>query len=95
MSNAPHIRLREEDRCPWCGKVVDSLSTLEGEPPFAKEGDMSVCFGCTEVMQFDADMRLKKMTAAEIATLSPDEAADLRQTQDAIRAYLRNEKGER
>ena len=90
--HAPHIRLRE-DRCPWCGKTVDSLSTLEGEPPFAREGDMAVCFGCAEVMQFDADMRLIKMTAAEIAAaLSPEEAADLIETQDAIRAYLKGER---
>jgi hypothetical protein len=88
--DAPHIRLRQ-DRCPYCGKTVDSLGTLQGEPPLASEGDMSVCFGCGEVMQFDADFRLQKMSAAEIAALTPEEAADLKKTQEMIRAHLRGE----
>ena len=87
----PHIRLRE-DHCPYCGKMVDSLCTLEGEPPFANEGDLVVCFGCAEIMQFGADLRMKKMTMAEIAALSPEELADMKQTQDAIRSFLANEK---
>jgi hypothetical protein len=89
--DVPHIRLRE-DRCPYCGEVIDSASTLEGEPPLATPGDMSLCFYCAEVAQFGADFKLKKMSTREIAMLSPEEAADLKQTQDALRAFLQSEK---
>jgi len=91
MSDVPHIRLRE-DRCPYCGEVVDSASTLKDDVPLATPGDMSVCFYCAEVMQFGADFKLKKMSTREIAALSAEEKADLKQTQDAVRAFLQSEK---
>jgi len=47
-----------------------------------------VCFGCGETLRFDGKLRLRKMTLAELAALAPEEAADLQQTQQAIRKFL-------
>jgi hypothetical protein len=75
-------------RCPHCGQKLDAASVLQGEVPLPEPDDLTVCFGCGEALQFDAKLRLRKMTAAELAALAPDEAAELRQTQQAIRKFL-------
>lgn len=51
-------------------------------------GDMSVCIGCGEVLQFDERLRLVPMKASQIAALLPDEAAELRKVQTVVRAFL-------
>jgi len=47
-----------------------------------------VCFGCGEALTFDRRLRLQRISAAELAALHPDEAAELRQTQHAVRSFL-------
>lgn len=51
-------------------------------------GDLALCFGCGEVLQFGRRLRLQRITAAEITALDPETAADLRQTQTLVRAFL-------
>lgn len=83
----PHVRVPEV-RCPHCGHRLDAAGTLAGAVPRPKRFDLTVCFGCGEVLQFDRRLRLQRITANELAALTPDEAADLRQTQTAIREFL-------
>ncbi len=78
-------------QCPHCGQTVDAISTLAGQVPKPKPADMTVCLGCGEVLQFDEQLRVRKMTATEIAALTPEEAFDLKQTQAAIRDFLASE----
>ena len=87
----PHVRFAES-ACPYCGKPLDSVGTLEGDVPPPSKGDMAVCFGCAEIMQFGDGMTMEKMSADELAALSFDEIADIRKTQGAIRAILEQEK---
>jgi hypothetical protein len=83
-------RLRTS-RCPHCGYQMDAAAVLDGPPPQPSEGDLSVCFGCGETLRFDGKLRLRKMTLAEMAALAPEEAADLQQTQQAVRKFLASE----
>jgi len=53
-----------------------------------KPADLTVCFGCGEALTFDRRLRLQRISAAELAALHPDEAAELRKTQHAVRAFL-------
>ena len=76
-------------RCPHCGKKLNAAGRLgEDAPPMPTPGDMMVCFGCGEIAAFDARLRLRRMTAVEIAGLDPEETADLRRTQTTIRDFL-------
>lgn len=90
MSDVPHVRIPER-ACPYCGKGLDSVSMLEGDVPPPSKGDMAVCFGCAEIMQFGDGLTMEKMSADELAALSLDEMADIRKTQGAIRAFLNGE----
>jgi hypothetical protein len=81
-------RRLEERRCPYCGKTLDSISVLEGDAPRPRLGDLAVCFGCTEVMQFGKE-RFEKLSAAEFAALDWNELAEVTQSQNAIRAFLK------
>lgn len=48
----------QEDACPACSSALDAASDLDGDDR-PKEGDVSVCFYCAAVLQFDADLRLR------------------------------------
>jgi hypothetical protein len=82
-----HVRL-SPSRCPHCGHRLNAASRLSGPVPKPVPGDMTICFGCGEALQFDRRLRLTKITAAEIAALDPDERAELQQTQAAVRSFL-------
>ena len=64
---------------------------LEGPAPEPKEADVTVCFGCGELLQFDAELRLLRLPARELASLEPAVKAELRRTQKAVRAFLAQE----
>jgi hypothetical protein len=82
------VRLRAS-QCPHCGKRLDALSTLDGPvPDHPTEGDLMVCIGCGEALRFDAKLLLRKITAAELADLHPETAAEFHATQTAVRAFL-------
>jgi hypothetical protein len=56
-----------------------------------RRGDLTVCFGCGEALQYDRRLRLVKIGAAQISALDPDEHAALQQMQNAIRSFLEAE----
>jgi len=49
--------------CPTCGYTMDSASSLNPDdaahPP--TPGDYSVCFECGELLEFDADLKFRKL----------------------------------
>lgn len=75
-------------RCVHCGHPFDGVTVLGGTLRPPRAGDASVCFACGEVMRFDRRNRVRRMSAREIATLSPDLAAALHATQAVVRRFL-------
>lgn len=76
-------------KCPHCDHVLNAASVPgRRRPPEPVEGDLSVCLGCGEVLMFDARQRLNKTTAAILAGLDPNEIAELRIVQRAVRSVL-------
>lgn len=61
-----------EDRCLCCGKPVDAATAASGEGVRPNEDDLSVCIYCGHVMAFDKDLRLRELTASELAAASKD-----------------------
>jgi hypothetical protein len=45
--------------CPWCGYGFD-CATSPAAKSGPKEGDVSVCFNCGELAQFNTDLTLRK-----------------------------------
>ena len=50
-------------------------------PPQA--GDYSICFGCTTILMFDAQLQLRRLTDAELAAVPPD----CRRAQQTLRRF--------
>lgn len=90
MSDVQHVRT-PKSRCPHCGYLTDTVSTIAGRVPRPCPGDLSVCFGCGEALQFDRRLRLTTITAAELAALHPEEREKLTATQGHIRRFLARE----
>jgi hypothetical protein len=68
---------------------MNAAALASGDQNIApNEGDLSVCFGCGEVLTFDARLRLQRISPAVLAKFHPEEAAQLRQTQSRVRAFL-------
>lgn len=57
-------------------------------PPLPEPNDLTVCFGCGEILEFTHNLHLRKTTASTIASLPSDLALKLRMTQLAIRQFL-------
>ena len=38
--------------CPKCGKVIDQAADVDNENCAPKEGDISLCFYCGEILKF-------------------------------------------
>jgi hypothetical protein len=53
-----------------------------------KSGDLTVCFGCGLVLAFDRRLRPQRIAASVLAALVPEEAAKLREVQEAVRSFL-------
>lgn len=53
-----------ENYCLNCGKLVDAASGQHEHTP--KEGDISICFYCSHIMAFDAQLRLRDLNNEEI-----------------------------
>jgi hypothetical protein len=83
-------------RCPHCGRKLDAASTLAAaHAPQPQPDDLVVCFGCGEALKFDRRLRLVRVSAAELAALEPDVAAEFMQTQSVVRAFLASDYGQR
>jgi len=60
-------------QCPYCGYVCDRTDDAFGEPSKPKAGDVSVCFRCTEVSFFDAELNLRRPLPIEMEAFRRDE----------------------
>lgn len=71
--------------CPACGYKQTHASEIEdrGAP---EKGDVSICFSCAQLTIFDADLRLRRATAEDIAELmkDPEHWAQIELTQRCI-----------
>ncbi len=76
-----------DDRCPACGKELDAAAPTKGNTrDVPVPGDISLCFGCGEVLWFDAQMKHQVLPAERLAAFDDDFREFLRVGQEQIRA---------
>ena len=51
--------------CPNCGKRLDGYTPVDKPGAVPKEGDLSLCLGCRNLLVFRADQTLRKATFKE------------------------------
>ena len=54
--------------CPYCGKKLDRCSSIHGKG-LPEPGDFTLCFGCSLLMAFDAELRVRPLNTAELEYL--------------------------
>lgn len=72
-----------EQRCPQCGKKLDSSTGLE-EHTTPSEGDFSMCIGCGAAFEYGEGLKLQLTTIEAIERVSPSAADDLRRAKAAL-----------
>jgi predicted RNA-binding Zn-ribbon protein involved in translation (DUF1610 family) len=77
-----------EQKCPKCGKKLDSASSVKGNHK-PEAGDFTVCISCNSILTFETGLTLSMASDAELRKLSPAELFDLVRTQTAIREMHR------
>lgn len=83
---SPRVPLSQ---CPHCLVRLNTVGQIGVErPPLPVTGDLTVCGGCAAVLTFTRRLRLRAMTAHEIAALDPESAADLHRTQAEVTTFL-------
>ncbi len=80
--------------CPNCGRQADSASTIDPNSSAAAPvpGDLTVCFGCGEVLTFGPDMDLLLAVASDLDELDPSDLRNVRLMQQYVRGPLREER---
>lgn len=99
MKNEPDPRLDAEgkplpvSKCPACGSPNDAASSCDEKDPEEKvrpgPGDLSVCFGCGAIQQFQKDLTLKIISLDELDA-DDDTKFQLRRVQQYILKYRRD-----
>lgn len=85
----------DEMRCPACRAHIDGASPADAkqpEPP--KEGDLTVCTYCAEVLTFDAQLRPRLAEAQAIEPLPPDVREELRQAVARVKSIIARKRGD-
>ena len=93
--NLDNSKATPEGRCATCGAtfdrvtIGDCLGPLFDEPtPEPEEGDFTLCIWCATPHRLNADLTLRKATAAELDALDADTAGEIRKAHEAIRGAM-------
>ncbi len=81
-----------ECNCPNCGHRFSAASSLDDASAKPSAGDFTVCIECAQLLAFDDDLRVRKITAEEvrhIMTTTPEIWRKIEHTQRAVRAVQR------
>lgn len=70
----PGTVVMQSTKCPECGHRLDRASCRTDPGMAPSEGDLTICFGCEHVLQWDSGMSL---SAVSIQSFSAKERADI------------------
>jgi len=71
--------------CPTCHELNDAATDIDNTNATPKEGDLSVCLNCGEIMVFNADRTTRAVALNDLTALPPEIHAQLDRVQQTIR----------
>lgn len=71
--------------CPVCEKILDSHKAFPDEEATPELGDISICFGCSAVLEFSFGGKLIQMTPDRMMELPMETLLQMLELVDAIR----------
>lgn len=75
---------RKDNKCPYCNKKLDAASCFSDLDAIPSPGDLTVCFGCLGILEFDKDLNLIK---CDIHKLSMEEKETINKMQRTLKYY--------
>jgi hypothetical protein len=78
-----------ESVCPFCGQRLDASAAVSDPESVPSAGDLTVCIMCASPLAYDAGLKLRALSPAEVATLPADVQAHLRLAQRTVRSLDR------
>lgn len=73
--------------CPHCGHVMDAAFAPDDDEASPKEGNITICAECTELLQFGPDLKLEKLpdeVLKDIQENQPEDYQRLKQIRMAL-----------
>jgi Zn ribbon nucleic-acid-binding protein len=74
------------DHCLSCGHAMELASSLENQMP--SEGATTICIKCGHIMAFDAQLKFRELTDAEMLKIAGD--PELIEIQKARASVMKN-----
>ncbi len=82
--SSDNVTLLPEAHCPNCGNKLDAASPTQGAPA-PEPGDVSICFYCTALLEFNKEMIPELMSEETHQSLNPATLAELLRVREAIK----------
>ena len=83
-----------EDVCPVCGTMADRASDPDPKTEnYPKPGDLSLCWQCGALLQFDIELRLTRADESILNTADKDQVSRYRALWAIVRGKARRREG--
>lgn len=73
-----------DDKCPACGHETNGAMATQPGSPAPRPGDLSVCFKCGVIVEFNSATKMRLLSEYEIGLLDADTREHLVKVQKAI-----------
>lgn len=77
------VRIHQEEHkrstCPTCGKVIDAATSHGSAPRGPRGGDFGACWGCGQILRYNADLSIRASSLDEVSEHSPELVRKLEQ----------------
>ena len=78
MNNNPH------QFCPSCGYTIEEHTSLDNTSAKPRPNNLTLCFNCAIVLQFDENLKVKLPPIELIGSLDEETTLQISKVQDAI-----------
>jgi hypothetical protein len=80
------VHVVKPNLCPTCGYTLNAVGDINNKEIRAPRcGDASICISCGELLEFNEDLSLKKISAEVIIALGKESLGELLEFQEFIR----------
>jgi len=77
-----------DDNCPKCSKFINAATAVEGDSR-PEPGDVTVCIGCSGMLQYDSNMKLKELSLQELASMDDEARTELLKAVAIVQSMMR------
>jgi hypothetical protein len=71
-------------KCPSCKTELDEATCITDENARPEAGDISICFSCGEINQFDNDLNLVILPSSKLTRIRLENPEDYELIMDAV-----------